>query len=251
MRARFVSIFLLVVALLVSGGFLAVTAKAASDEAFASARGEMIRRIKQITNAVGPIDGRDTIAANVLEAMARIPRHHFVPESVRHYAYKDRPLPIGFGQTISQPYIVALMTDLLDLDIADSVLEIGTGSGYQAAVLSEIVHSVATIEIVPQLALQAAHRMRTLGFDNVATRQGDGYYGWPEKAPFDAIIVTAAANHVPPPLVKQLKRGGRMIIPVGTRFAIQHLILVEKADDGSLTARQLLPVRFVPLTGGP
>jgi protein-L-isoaspartate(D-aspartate) O-methyltransferase len=158
-------------------------------------------------------------------------------------------LPIGYGQTISQPYIVALMTDLLKVNSGDVVLELGTGSGYQAAILSGLVKRVYTIEIIEPLARQAKSRLARLGYGNVTTRLGDGYYGWPEYAPFDGIIVTAAASHVPPPLIEQLKPGGRMVIPVGDRFFTQQLLLVEKTADGQITTRQVLPVRFVPLTG--
>jgi protein-L-isoaspartate(D-aspartate) O-methyltransferase len=182
--------------------------------------------------------------------MGAIPRHEFVPKGERSNAYQDRPLPIGHGQTISQPYIVALMTELLELNPDDVVLEVGTGSGYQAAVLSPLCREVYTIEIVPALAEQAKANLERLGFANVTVRLGDGYYGWPQHAPFDAIIVTAAASHVPPPLIQQLKPGGRMVIPVGGPFFVQQLIMVEKAADGSVSTRHLLPVRFVPLTGG-
>jgi protein-L-isoaspartate(D-aspartate) O-methyltransferase len=172
-----------------------------------------------------------------------------VPEALRALAYEDRPLPIGYGQTISQPYIVALMTDLLEPTAGDRVLEIGTGSGYQAAVLAELGLEVYSIEIVPELGDEAAARLDRLGYDKVATRVGDGYDGWPERAPFDGLVVTAAAGHVPPPLIEQLKPGGRMVIPVGEPFRVQRLVLITKAADGSLRSRQLLPVRFVPLTG--
>ena len=186
--------------------------------------------------------------SRVNEAMARVPRHLFVPESQLPYAYENRPLPIGEGQTISQPYIVGLMTDLLKLKKEDRVLEIGTGSGYQAAVLSELVRSVFTIEIVEPLALQARGRLQRLGYRNVEVRVGDGYKGWVEHAPFDAIMVTAGAPHVPQPLVNQLKPGGRMVIPVGPEGMIQELTLIEKKPDGSIESRRVIPVRFVPLT---
>ncbi|HET8726897.1 MAG TPA: protein-L-isoaspartate(D-aspartate) O-methyltransferase [Alphaproteobacteria bacterium] len=186
----------------------------------------------------------------VLNVIAAVPRHEFVPENLRDEAYEDRPLPIGYGQTISQPFIVALMTDLLTPSKSDIVLEVGTGSGYQAAVLSPLVDQVYTVEIVPELGETAGERLEHLGFANVRTRIGDGYYGWPEAGPFDAIIVTAAASHVPPPLVQQLVPGGRMVVPVGGPFSTQQLMLVEKRPDGSVTTRQLLPVRFVPLMRG-
>ena len=182
--------------------------------------------------------------------MAEVPRHEFVPENVRDLAYRNRPLPIGHGQTISQPYIVALMTDLLEVQIGSKVLEVGTGSGYQAAVLAELGAKVFTIEIIEPLGQLAKERLKRLGYGNVKTRISDGYYGWKEHAPFDAIIVTAAASHVPPPLVRQLKPGGRMVAPVGQRFLVQYLTMVEKGADGGVTSRLILPVRFVPLTGG-
>ncbi len=186
----------------------------------------------------------------VLAAMGRVPRHQFVPDKLQDVAYENRPLPIGHGQTISQPYIVAVMTDLLGVQSDDRVLEVGTGSGYQAAVLAELVAHMYSIEIVEPLAIQANKRLQRLGYANVAIRHGDGYYGWEQHAPFDAIIVTAAASHIPPPLIAQLKPGGRMVIPVGTRFLVQELLMVVKDSDGAVTTRQLLPVRFVPLTGG-
>ncbi|MGB5689068.1 MAG: protein-L-isoaspartate(D-aspartate) O-methyltransferase, partial [Woeseiaceae bacterium] len=178
-----------------------------------------------------------------------VERHRFVPRDEIRHAYENRPLSIGYGQTISQPYIVALMTDLLDPKPDDVVLEVGTGSGYQAAVLSSLVDRVYTIEIIEGLADEARERLQGLGFDNVVTRLGDGYFGWEEHAPFDSIIVTAAATHVPPPLIDQLKPGGRMVIPVGGRFATQWLLLIRKNDDGSVVTHQVAPVRFVPLTG--
>jgi protein-L-isoaspartate(D-aspartate) O-methyltransferase len=190
----------------------------------------------------------DGFDPTVLEAMRRTPRHAFVPASVRNEAYRDQPVPIGFGQTISQPFIVALMTDLLEVDRRDTVLEIGTGSGYHAAILAQVAAEVHSIEIVPALGERAADTLSTLGYTNVETRVGDGYYGWPDHAPFDGIVVTAAASHIPPPLVEQLAPGGRMVIPIGAAFATQQLMLVEKRPDGTLTTRQLLPVRFVPLT---
>jgi len=184
-----------------------------------------------------------------LEAIAAVPRHEMVPPNVRRRAYANRPLPIGHGQTISQPFIVAFMTALLEPDTDDRILEVGTGSGYQAAVLAEIAGSVHSIEIIEALGEQAAPRLERLGYGDVETRIGDGYYGWQDAAPFDAIVVTAAASHVPPPLVRQLAPGGRMVIPVGGSFSAQHLTLVSKGEDGAVRSEQLLPVRFVPLTG--
>jgi protein-L-isoaspartate(D-aspartate) O-methyltransferase len=181
----------------------------------------------------------------VLRALRNVPRHDFVPENRQGVAYQDRPLPIGYGQTISQPFIVAYMTEILQLSPSSRVLEIGTGSGYQAAVLAEIVDSVYTIEIVPELANQAAERLRELDYLNVNVLHADGYHGWPAVAPFDAIIVTAAAQHIPPPLVEQLADGGRMVIPVGTPFLVQSLMLIERSGD-DLRTSSLMPVRFVP-----
>ncbi|UCF79888.1 MAG: protein-L-isoaspartate(D-aspartate) O-methyltransferase [Candidatus Eiseniibacteriota bacterium] len=182
----------------------------------------------------------------VLAAMRKVPRHEFVPESYRKYAYADEPLPIGEGQTISQPYIVALMTETLSIGKDSRVLEVGTGSGYQAAVLAEIAEEVYSIEIVEPLAERAEETLKRLGYRNVHVRVGDGYRGWPEKAPFDAIIVTAAPDHIPQPLIDQLKVGGRLSIPVGDVY--QELILVTKTDSG-IVKKDVLPVRFVPMTG--
>lgn len=184
---------------------------------------------------------------DVLQAMRQVPRHQFVPPELLDAAYQDRPLPIGYGQTISQPYIVALMTELLALKKHHKVLEIGTGSGYQAAVLAEIVDSVWTIEIVRPLAKSAEERLTKLGYGRVGVRMADGYYGWSEHSPFDAIIVTAAAEHIPPPLIQQLREGGRMVIPIGHPFFVQNLILVEKRG-GKVSTRNIAAVRFVPLT---
>jgi protein-L-isoaspartate(D-aspartate) O-methyltransferase len=184
----------------------------------------------------------------VLAAMARVPRHHFVPASQQAHAYKDSPLPIGYGQTISQPYIVAEMTRQLQLTADSRVLEIGTGSGYQAAVLAEITDHVFSIEIVKELAVSAASALKKNGYASVQVRHGDGYYGWEEEAPYDAIIVTCAAGQIPPPLIAQLRNGGRMVIPVGKRFGTQTLILVTKNRDGTVESRSLMMVRFVPLT---
>ncbi len=213
-------------------------------DAWAKARSEMVR--SQIASERG---GRTPVTdPEVLRAMLAVPRHRFVPDNQGRRAYADSPLPIGYGQTISQPYIVALMTELLGVGKDDVVLEIGTGSGYQAAVLAEIVDSVYTIEIVPELATSARQRLAEIGYDAISVRAGDGYYGWPGHAAFDAIVVTAAASHIPPPLEEQLAPGGRMVIPVGPPLRVQSLMLVEKRSDGSITRRNLLPVRFVPLT---
>lgn len=185
--------------------------------------------------------------AAVLNAMRKVPRHLFVPEGNVRYAYRDSPLQIGYGQTISQPYIVAFMTAVIKPKNDHRVLEIGTGSGYQAAVLSEIVDSVFTIEIVRELGKKAIKRLERLEYDNIWVKLADGYYGWKEKGPFDAIVVTAAAEYIPPPLIEQLKEGGKMIIPVGTPFRTQQLVLVEKKN-GKAKTKNLMFVRFVPFT---
>jgi protein-L-isoaspartate(D-aspartate) O-methyltransferase len=193
---------------------------------------------------------RDAVTdERVLAAMRAVPRHAFVLDSYRDSAYEDTPLPIGHGQTISQPYIVALMTELLQLKDGERVLEIGTGSGYQAAVLSELTPYVYTIEIVEPLCKQAAERLAALGYKTIQVRCGDGYDGWPEQGPFDGIIVTCAAGHVPPPLWDQLKPGGRMVIPIGGTYETQRLVVLTKQPDGQRQSRNVLPVRFVPMTG--
>lgn len=184
----------------------------------------------------------------VLRAMRRVPRHEFVPPGMRGAAYADRPLPIGHGQTISQPWIVARMTELVRPETGDTVLEVGTGSGYQAAVLAEVVRHVYTVEIIGELASSARRRLQRLGYDNITVRHGDGYGGWPEHAPFDAVVVTAAPEEVPSPLVEQLARGGRMIVPVGPQGRGQALTVLHKREDGSVERRTVSAVRFVPLT---
>ena len=194
------------------------------------------------------IKGRGIRDRRVLEAMGRVPRHLFVDERLRSQAYADHPLPIGEGQTISQPYVVALMTEALRLRPSDRVLEIGTGSGYQAAVLSELVKEVYTIEIRKPLAEMAEKRLGELGYRNVRVRYGDGYFGWGERAPFDAIIITAAANHIPPPLIRQLKDGGRLILPLGSTVYSQTLTLVTKRGE-RLAVEEMGAVAFVPMTG--
>lgn len=213
-------------------------------------RQQMIADIDSYVESTIRYIKKKSIDERVLQAMASIPRHEFVPKEIRARAYEDRPLPIGYGQTISQPYIVALMTEILQPQPDHRVLEIGTGSGYQAAVLSQLVKQVYSIEIIEQLGKASTQLLERLGYNNVVTRITDGYDGWSQQAPFDNIIVTAAISHIPPPLVQQLKKGGRMIIPVGTRFQTQYLTLVEKNKQGTITTQQLLPVRFVPFTGG-
>ena len=194
--------------------------------------------------------GADALKVDVMQSLGAVERHKFVPPRQQSFAYENRPLPIGHGQTISQPYVVALMTDLIEPDRDFVVLEVGTGSGYQAAILAKLVTHVYSIEIIEALADQATARLSRLGYDNVTTKLGDGYHGWEEHAPFDAIVVTAAASHVPPPLIQQLRPGGRMIIPVGGQFATPQLLLIEKTNDGEVITRQIAAVRFVPLTRG-
>ncbi|HSG58683.1 MAG TPA: protein-L-isoaspartate(D-aspartate) O-methyltransferase [Woeseiaceae bacterium] len=226
---------------------LLLAAFAVQAEDYAAARDDLVRQVVRYARLAGDAGGG--LEAAVVDSLGAVERHRFVPEREKPYAYDNRPLPIGYGQTISQPYIVALMTDLIDPQPGDAVLEIGTGSGYQAAVLAEIVSQVFTIEIIEPLHVTATERLARLGYDNVTTRLGDGYFGWPEEAPFDAIVVTAAPSHVPPPLVQQLARGGRMVIPVGGRWATQQLLLIERTEDDEIITRQVAPVRFVPLTG--
>ena len=229
---------------------IAQTASASMSESdYAAARARLVAVIESDVRETSVYLDTEALDPRVMEAIATVPRHQFVPDDQRAHAYENRPLSIGHGQTISQPYIVAIMTDLLKLKPDDRVLEIGTGSGYQAAILAPLTETVFTIEIIEPLARQAQARFRRLGYANIRSRIGDGYYGWEEHGPFDAIIVTAAADHVPPPLIKQLKPGGRMVIPVGGRFLTQQLVLVSKDDDQHVTTRQILPVRFVPLTG--
>lgn len=194
------------------------------------------------------LQARDIASGAVLRAIGKVPRHRFVPEKYRARAYADTPLPIGEGQTISQPYMVAYMTQALRLQASDKVLEIGTGSGYQAAVLAELVDSVYTIEIVEPLGTAAASLLESLGYENIHVRVGDGYHGWPDQAPFDAIIVTAGAEQLPQPLVDQLAEGGRMIIPLGPHRGIRDLVLVRKRRNGTVVRKSLMPVRFVPFT---
>ena len=240
MRAVIVSVLAMI-------GFTQGPPSSAPDD-HAQARARMVAEIAGEARATGGETGRPKFSDAVMAAMGKVPRHRFVPSAQEAFAYENRPLPIGDGQTISQPYIVALMTELLDPKPSDTVLEVGTGSGYQAAVLAELVAKVYTIEIVEPLGRQAAKVLGELGYRNVEVRVGDGYGGWPAVAPFDAIIVTAAPAAIPQPLIDQLKPGGRMVIPVGEMFYAQELLLVHKESDGKTTTRRTLPVRFVPLT---
>ncbi len=228
-------------------GLLLLAVVAQADD-YAELRDKLVAEVVLYARWAGDTTGRRLDQA-VVDSMTAVERHKFVPAGQIRAAYENRPLPIGHGQTISQPYIVALMTDLIEPGPEDKVLEVGTGSGYQAAVLAEIVDRVYTIEIIEPLFSSATARLEHLGYDNVSTRLGDGYFGWEQHAPFDAIVVTAAPNHVPPPLVQQLKRGGRMVIPVGGRWATQQLLLIERNMDDEIVTRQIAPVRFVPLTG--
>jgi len=217
-----------------------------AQDAFALRRAEMVAEIAAMARSTGAETGRPVFGSRVMAAMGKVPRHLLVPDDQVRYAYENRPLSIGHGQTISQPYIVALMTDLMDPKATDVVLEVGTGSGYQAAVLAELVAKVYTIEIVEPVGKRAAEGLARLGLKHVFTRIGDGYNGWPEAAPFDAIIVTAAAPSIPAPVIDQLKPGGRLVIPVGAFY--QQLKVIAREGDG-FREEDVIPVRFVPMTG--
>lgn len=218
-----------------------VSLVACSQDTYEARRERMVRE---------QIASRDIRSQEVLRAMRATPRHLFIPEALRSLAYADHPLPIGYGQTISQPYIVALMTELLEPNKNHKVLEIGTGSGYQAAVLSPLVKHVYTIEIVPELARSSAAVLKKLGYQNVSVRHGDGYLGWPEEAPFDRIILTAAPPEIPGTLIEQLKPGGKLVAPVGGSVFDQELVVIDKNKDGKLRQRSALAVRFVPMVKG-
>ncbi|MES9992808.1 MAG: protein-L-isoaspartate(D-aspartate) O-methyltransferase [Candidatus Thiodiazotropha sp.] len=209
---------------------------------------QMISDIEREVAYTRRMIGRSALSESVMDAIRLVPREAFVPEEERRFAYNNGPLPIGCGQTISQPYIVALMTDLLEVDGDDVVLEVGTGSGYQAAVLSRVVRQVYSLEIIETLAERAAKTLESLGYHNIACRCTDGYYGWPEHAPYDAIIVTAAAVEIPPSLIEQLRPGGRLVIPLGRPYDYQNLLLVEKSASGEVSKKEILGVAFVPLT---
>lgn len=234
---------LLGILVLVSGGDMTAEAQ----DTYARERARMVEHIATITRETRFETGRAALSERVMAAMSKVPRHEFVPAWERPSAYADRPLPIGHGQTISQPFIVALMTDIVDVKPGDTVLEIGTGCGYQAAVLAELAKTVYTIEIVEPLGREAGERLKRLGYDNLTAKVGDGYQGWPEHAPFDAIIVTAAPRDVPQPLIDQLKPGGRLVVPVGSQIGGQTLLVLEKQRDGTINRREVLAVRFVPL----
>jgi protein-L-isoaspartate(D-aspartate) O-methyltransferase len=222
--------------------------QAQGPDAYETQRKRMVEEIAALARETQFETGRAALAGRVMAAVAKVPRHEFVPDSERRNAYANWPLPIGHGQTISQPFIVALMTDLMEVRPGARVLEVGTGSGYQAAVLAELAGTVYTVEIVEPLALDAQERLTRLDYRNVMTKVGDGYRGWPEQAPFDAIMVTAAPREVPQPLIDQLRPGGRLVVPVGGQASGQALLLIEKQPDGTITRRNVLAVRFVPLT---
>jgi protein-L-isoaspartate(D-aspartate) O-methyltransferase len=222
---------------------------AGADDFSGKQREELLREINSDARHARDALGRDHIDERVMQAMRIVPRHEFVPSLLKSSAYLNIPLPIGHGQTISQPFIVALMTDLLNVGRNDVVLEIGTGSGYQAAVLAELAKKVYSIEIIKELGDEARDRLQRLGYKNVDVRIGDGYYGWEEHAPFDSIIVTAAAGHVPAPLVRQLKQGGTIVIPIGSPYQVQTLMIITKDSSGAMKSRQVIPVSFVPMTG--
>lgn len=208
----------------------------------------MLDDIKTEVNLTRHLIGKNALDDRVMAAMKQVPRHKFLPPNVRFLAYDNGPAPIGAGQTISQPYIVALMTDLLNTKPTDTILEVGTGSGYQAAILSKLVQQVYSLEIIEELAIDAHRQLKKLGYNNVEIKTGDGSLGWPEHAPFDGIIVTAAAPHIPQPLIDQLRAGARLVIPVGLPYNYQELMVVEKKANGKIDARSVLGVSFVPLT---
>jgi protein-L-isoaspartate(D-aspartate) O-methyltransferase len=215
---------------------------------FDEQRREMVAAIRAIAENMAPQIGKTALDERVLRAMAQVPRHEFVPVEVQQYAYLNRPIPIGFDKTISQPMMVAVMTDLLELKADDVVLEIGTGLGYQAAVLAELASRVYSVEVIDELAQRAIRRLKQQGYTNVEVRIGNGYAGWPEHAPFDKVMVTAAPDLIPPPLINQLKAGGRIVIPVGLLGA-QQLVVVEKDLNGRVTTKEIMPVLFSVLEG--
>jgi len=231
--------------LLVTGGL--ALSSACGQTSYDAQRQVLIEELRDVSGLAEEY-GAPPISEHTLAVLGQVPRHEFVPDEQKRYAYENRPLSIGARQTISQPYIVALMTDLADVTKTDVVLEIGTGSGYQAAVLSELAGRIYTIEIVEELGRRAANTLERLGYDNVTARIGDGYAGWPDQAPFDAILVTAAPEKVPQPLIEQLAVGGRMIIPVGAEYEVQTLQVLTKEDNGEVSISNVIEVRFVPLT---
>jgi protein-L-isoaspartate(D-aspartate) O-methyltransferase len=232
------------------GLFVVATVNAcASDEDMTAERHRLVDTIEAEVRMTAPELGFDRLDPRVAEAMRRVPRHAFVPNMHRALAYANHPLPIGGGQTISQPYIVAIMSQLLDVGPGDRVFELGTGSGYQAAVLADMGVEVYSVEIVPELAERAVANLEAAGYPQVHVRAGDGWLGWPEAAPFDGIVLTAAAPSIPDHLIAQLESGGRLVMPIGETNGVQQLVIFEKQEDGTLRRRNLLPVRFVPVTG--
>jgi protein-L-isoaspartate(D-aspartate) O-methyltransferase len=217
---------------------------------YAAARKAMVARILQHARALRRYNGRKLPDARVLGAMAKVPRHEFLPLKLRAYAYLDTPLPLGHGQSLSQPFLVALMTDLGNIARGDVVFETGTGAGYHTAILASLARRVVSVEVIAPLALKASAALKRLGYANAAVHLGDGYYGWKAGAPYDVMIVKEAVGHIPPPLLRQLKPGGRLVIPIGPRDATQQLTLVEKGRDGKLREQSILPVRFTPMQGG-
>jgi len=234
------------VALMLLAGSTAVTA---SDDRRDGAQRALWAEVESQVSFLQPELGFDKLSPEVRRALWDVPREKFVPEEQKHRAYENRPLPIGYAQTISQPLIVAIMTELANLAPGNRVLELGTGSGYQAAVLDALGAQVYSVEIIKELGERARRTLNETGHQDVNTRVGDGYFGWEEAAPFDAIIVTAANDHIPPPLIRQIRPGGRMVIPVGSRYVTQKLVLVSRDRDGVVTTREIIPVTFVPLTG--
>ncbi len=241
---------LISVGLLLLGSQEAIRPLAAEDDALAEKRAEMVGRIEFQMAMAGRETGFEALDKRIAEAMRTVPRHAFVPELLQPFAYDDGPLPIGYEQNISSPFLVALMTQLADVDSDDIVFETGTGAGYQAAVLSLLVAEVYSVEVVEPLAEEVRTTFKRLGYTNLQAKQGDGYYGWPAFAPYDAIIVKEAVDHVPTPLLKQLKVGGKMVIPLGPAGGPQVLTVVEKRADGRISRRPILPVIFSPLQGG-
>ena len=229
---------------------LQVGARPALADEFAAARVAMVRVIEFQVELTSQLTGIRNLTPSVVEALAKVPRHAFLPEPLVPFAYTDRPLPLGFGQNISQPFIIGLMTELLEVQPDDVVFETGTGAGYHAAVLAELTDQVFSVEVVDELAAEAGAKLGNLGYENVRTRAGDGYFGWPENGPYDAILLKEAVDHVPPPLLNQLKTGGRMVLPLGPLNGPQFLTVVRKRRDGTTTETRILEVQFAPLQGG-
>jgi len=239
--------------LLVAGVGLPVGAQEGAQNGeidYARARALMVLEIQREAGRLSAVTGVEQIDARILEVMAEVPRHDFVPRPLRRFAYRADPLPVGHDQNLAAPFLVALMTQLIDPQPGDVVFETGTGAGYHAAVLARLVDHVYSVEVIEPLAMSATATLRRLGYDRVSAKAGDGYYGWPAKAPFDAIILKEAVDHVPDPLLAQLKPGGRMVLPLGSPVNGQYLTLIEKAADGSITKRRVLPVQFSVLQGG-